>query len=69
MSRTEDQYFISAPVVIGDGSAIGLNSVVLPGSIIPDNTWIGVSTYTFGEYEEGAVYSTEPAKFSKYKTK
>ena len=69
MSKAEDQYFLSAPVVIGDGSAIGLNCVVLPGSTIPDNTWIGVSTYTSGEYEEGAVYTTEPAKFNKYKTK
>lgn len=69
MVSIEEQFFVASPVVIGNGAAIGLNSVVLPGSIIPDNTWIGVSTYTSGEYEEGAIYSTEPSKFNKYKKK
>lgn len=70
MSDPKDQCFISSPVVIGNGSAIGLNSVVLPGTFIPDNTWVGVSTYISGfGHEEGAIYTTEPSKFNKYKTR
>ncbi|MEO6347916.1 MAG: hypothetical protein ABIO60_08395 [Aquaticitalea sp.] len=42
MAKKEDQFMIIGNVIIGDNAAIGLNSVILPGSIVPNGTWIGV---------------------------
>lgn len=38
----EDQFLIVGNVIIGDNAAIGINSVILPGTIIPNGTWISV---------------------------
>lgn len=42
MADKDDQFMIVGNVVIGDRAAIGLNSVLLPGTEVPDGTWIGV---------------------------
>lgn len=58
MANPRDQFFISGPVVIGNGAAVGLNSVVLPGTFVPQGTWIGVSTAVMGQnLQENAVYA------------
>jgi len=58
MAKPEDQFFISAPVVLGGGAAVGLNSIVLPGTFIPQGTWIGVNTTAMGQkLQENAVYA------------
>lgn len=58
MAKPSDQFFISGPVVIGNGAAVGLNSVVLPGTFIPQGTWIGVNTTVMGQkLQENAVYA------------
>lgn len=44
MAPEEEQALISAPVVIGDNSALGLNSVVLPGVTIGRNSWVGAGS-------------------------
>lgn len=67
MAPKNEQSLISSPVYIGNNCAIGLNSVVLPGTIINDGTWVGVSSYVSGELEGGAVYASEKAKFIKKK--
>jgi acetyltransferase-like isoleucine patch superfamily enzyme len=57
MAKPEDQFYISGPVVIGSGAAVGLNSVVMPGTYIPPGTWIGVSTTVTGQnMQENAIY-------------
>lgn len=38
----EDQFLIVGNVVIGDNAAVGINSVILPGTVIPNGTWVGV---------------------------
>jgi len=67
MAPKNEQSLISAPVVIKDNCAIGLNCVVLPGTTVEEGTWVGVSSYVSGKTEERAVYSSEPAKFKKKK--
>lgn len=67
MSKLEDQYLIISPVSIGNGCAIGLNSVVLPGTNIPDGTWIGVNSTVAGNLEANAVYVSKNAEFKKFK--
>ena len=42
MAKPEDQFLIIGNVIIEDHAAIGLNSVILPGTHIPNGTWIGV---------------------------
>ncbi|TXD81371.1 hypothetical protein ESY86_09840 [Subsaximicrobium wynnwilliamsii] len=42
MANLEDQYMIIGNVIVGDYAAIGLNSVILPGSYIPNGTWVSV---------------------------
>lgn len=44
MAPNEEQYLIVGNVSIGDKAAVGLNSVVLPGSKIPNGAWVSVSS-------------------------
>jgi galactoside O-acetyltransferase len=68
MVEMQDQFFVASPVYIGEGSAIGLNSVILPGTTIPDGTWVGVNTYMTGSGNlENSVYATSAAIFIKKK--
>lgn len=68
MAPKNEQFLISAPVVMGESSAVGLNSTVLPGTHIPDGTWLGVQTYAHGQnIESDSIYTGAPAQFSKSK--
>ncbi len=67
MVPIEEQCLISSPVVISDDCAIGLNSVILPGSVIKKGTWIGVMSHISGETEEDSVYISRKAEFLKRK--
>ena len=42
MAKIENQFLIVGNITIGDNAAVGINSVILPGTDIPDGTWIGV---------------------------
>ena len=58
MASLKDQFLIIGNIIVGDNSAIGLNSVVLPGSNIPNGTWVGVSSVLSGDetLEESSVF-------------
>lgn len=63
MAPLEDQFLICYPVVIHSKAAVGLNSVILPGTVIPAGTWVGVSTYISGsKLENNATYAGSPAQ-------
>jgi len=62
MAEPDNQFLIISPVVIEDNSAVGLNSVVLPGTTIRNGSWLGVLAYmspTPSEVE--SVYVSDPA--------
>ncbi|MFM7008642.1 MAG: acyltransferase [Betaproteobacteria bacterium] len=61
------QSLISAPVKIGRGAAIGLNAVVLPGSIIGDGTWVASGSIISGAVEKDRVVSVPPREYNKSK--
>ncbi len=42
MAAAEDQFLIVGNIIIGDNAAVGINSVILPGTEVPNGTWIGV---------------------------
>ncbi|MDI6701314.1 MAG: acyltransferase [bacterium] len=67
MAPKSEQSLISAPVVISDDCALGLNSVVLPGTTIKKGTWIGVSSFVAKDTEEDSIYMSRPARFIKRK--
>jgi acetyltransferase-like isoleucine patch superfamily enzyme len=62
MAPPEDQFLIAAPVVIEDDAAVGLNSVVLPGTTISKGSWLGVLGFLQGTTEPDKVYVTEKAR-------
>jgi galactoside O-acetyltransferase len=53
------------PVYIGKYAIIGCNSVVLPGSIIPEGCGFGALSLVNGEYESYKLYGGIPAKYIK----
>lgn len=68
MVKSDQQFLISSAVVIGEGCAIGLNSVLLPGTTIPNGTWIGSNTTIVNQkLEPNAIYSSASGKFIKNK--
>ena len=56
-----EQALISAPVVIQDNAAVGLNSIVLPGSVIGENSWLGAMSLLQGELLPGVIAAGNPA--------
>ncbi len=62
MASKEDQFLIVSPVVIMNGAAVGLNSVVLPGTTINEGSWLGVLSYVEGKTTDiDSVYTSEQA--------
>jgi acetyltransferase-like isoleucine patch superfamily enzyme len=57
----EDQALIISPVVIKTGAAVGLNSVVLPGSVIGENSWIGTNSQVEGRIPPNCIAAGVPA--------
>lgn len=58
----EEQALICAPVVIGDSAAVGLNSVVLPGSTIGSNSWLGAMSLLQGTLPPNVIATGIPAQ-------
>lgn len=54
----EDQFLIVGNVTVGDNAAVGINSVILPGTEIPNGTWVGVlsSPTKNDELKENTVF-------------
>jgi acetyltransferase-like isoleucine patch superfamily enzyme len=62
MASPDDQFLIVAPVVIADNAAVGLNSVVLPGSTIQPGAWVGALQELQGQTEANKIYSSNADK-------
>jgi galactoside O-acetyltransferase len=56
----DQQCIITGPVVIKENSGIGINSVVLPGSTIGENSWVGVLSCVKGEIPPSVIASGCP---------
>ncbi len=61
----EEQALIAAPVVLEDNTALGLNSVVLPGATIKTGSWVGVLSTVTGEIAANSIASGNPARVVK----
>jgi acetyltransferase-like isoleucine patch superfamily enzyme len=61
-AKEEEQALIVSPVVIHSGAAVGLNSVVLPGSTIGENSWVGANSCVRGVIPPNSAATGTPAK-------
>ncbi len=59
LARLDQQAMISGPVVIQDFCAVGLNSVLLPGSLLMKGTWVGSGSIVSGSYFEQTLLQVE----------
>jgi acetyltransferase-like isoleucine patch superfamily enzyme len=58
----EDQVVIISPVVIKSGAAVGLNSVVMPGATVGENSWVGTNSLVQGVIPPNSIACGVPAK-------
>lgn len=61
------QSMIIGSVELRKGSAVGLNSVVLPGSKLGEYSWLGSASLLSGETPDGAILAGNPAKVVRYR--
>lgn len=57
--RLDQQAMILGQVVIGDYCAVGLNSVILPGTSIKRGSWVACGTVLTGAYPEQTLLFSE----------
>jgi acetyltransferase-like isoleucine patch superfamily enzyme len=67
MSPASEQALISGAVVLEDGAAVGLNSVVLPGSTIGANSWLGAQSLLKGNLPPGVIAGGAPARVLRHR--
>ncbi len=60
-----EQSFIEGPVVLEGNNGVGLNSVVLPGTTIGKNSWVGVCSSVVNDIPPDCIASGCPAKVTK----
>ena len=63
----EDQAMISSPIVMQDNTALGLNSVILPGVTIGIGSWIGAMSLVLKDIEPNVIAAGNPAVLLKKK--
>lgn len=61
------QFLLIGPVVLERGTAVGLNSVVLPGARLRAYSWLGSGSVFSGESPEGSILSGNPAQVLKFR--
>ena len=65
MARYDQQSMISGPVAIEDYSAVGLNSVILPGTSIKKGSWISSGSIVTGQYPKQTLLQNNNQPHSK----
>jgi acetyltransferase-like isoleucine patch superfamily enzyme len=61
----EEQALISGPIVVGDNAGLATNSVMLPGSSIGNETWVGAASLVRDAIPPGCLAWGVPAKAMK----
>ena len=56
-----DQAIIAGAVVLEANTAIGLNSAVLPGCTVGENSWVGILSYVIGDIPPNVIAGGRPA--------
>ncbi|EIE1227921.1 TPA: hypothetical protein ACGVAU_002026 [Vibrio vulnificus] len=53
---------VFSPIVVGNNVFLGMNVIVLPGSVIEDDVIVGAGSIVKGTLEKGYVYAGVPVK-------
>jgi acetyltransferase-like isoleucine patch superfamily enzyme len=61
----DDRFIKSAPVMIGKNCFIGVNSIILKGSTIGDNTIVGAGSIVSGNFGSNLIIGGNPARIIK----
>lgn len=64
-AAAEDQTLVCSPVVMEADTALGLNSVMLPGATIGTGSWVGVLSVVTGAIPPNSVASGIPAEIKR----
>lgn len=66
--RVNDDFvdIIKKPVQIGDDCFIGMNSIILRGSILGNNCIVGAGSVVSGKFPDNIILAGNPAKIIKY---
>ena len=65
-SYLSNKYNLSKEIVVKDGAWIGAGSIILPGSIIEENCFIGAGSVLRGNTKKYALYAGNPCKQIKF---
>lgn len=60
-----EEYTRKAPIVIGDDCFIGMNSIILKGTILGDNVVVGAGSVVHGTFPDNCIIAGNPAKIVK----
>ena len=52
-------------IIIGNNVFIGLNSIILPGTVIEDNVIVGAGSIVKGQLKKNSIYAGVPVKYIK----
>ena len=54
------------PIIIGEGCFIGMNTIILKGTVLGKNCVVGAGSVVSGKWEDNSIIGGNPAKFLKY---
>ena len=61
-----EKYTRRAPIMIGDDCFIGMNSIILKGTILGNNVIVGAGSVVHGKFPDNVIIAGNPAKIVKY---
>ncbi|MEZ5039071.1 MAG: hypothetical protein R2828_04240 [Saprospiraceae bacterium] len=62
MVPSEKQVMIEGPITMGENVGMGFNTIILPGTIIGDRSFIVVGSVVYGSFPPNSFVSGNPAK-------
>lgn len=66
--KDSHKYVKTNPIMIGRNCFIGMNSIILKGSVIGDNVVVGAGSVVHGSIPDNCIVAGNPAKIIKFQT-
>lgn len=62
IGKSGDEQINKAPIIIGDDCFIGMNSIILKGTILGNNVVVGAGSVVHGTFPDNCLIAGNPAK-------